>query len=166
MNKDLVGVSAIKVAEAAGIKVPADTRVILIEADGYGKADILSKEKMCPVISTYRYDAFEEAVEIAQANLEVDGRGHSVSIHSDNDEHLEYAGNRLEVARVLVNQICSTMNGGSFQNGLAPTTTLGCCSWGNNSISENFDYKHLINYIRIAKFLKDKPTPTDEELWG
>ena len=166
MNKDLVGVSAIKVAEAAGIKVPADTRVILIEADGYGKADILSKEKMCPVISTYRYDAFEEAVEIAQANLEVDGRGHSVSIHSDNDEHLEYAGNRLEVARVLVNQICSTMNGGSFQNGLAPTTTLGCCSWGNNSISENFDYKHLINYIRIAKVLKDKPTPTDEELWG
>ena len=166
MNKDLVGVSAIKVAEAAGIKVPADTRVILIEADGYGKADILSKEKMCPVISTYRYDAFEEAVEIAQANLEVDGRGHSVSIHSDNDEHLEYAGNRLEVARVLVNQICSTMNGGSFQNGLAPTTTLGCCSWGNNSISENFDYKHLINYIRIAKFLKDKPTPTDEELLG
>ncbi len=166
MNKDLVGVSAIKVAEAAGIKVPADTRVILIEADGYGKADILSKEKMCPVISTYRYDAFEEAVEIAQANLEVDGRGHSVSIHSDNDEHLEYAGNRLEVARVLVNQICSTMNGGSFQNGLAPSTTLGCCSWGNNSISENFDYKHLINYIRIAKFLKDKPTPTDEELWG
>ena len=166
MNKDLVGVSAIKVAEAAGIKVPADTRVILIEADGYGKADILSKEKMCPVISTYRYDAFEEAVEIAQANLEVDGRGHSVSIHSDNDEHLEYAGNRLEVARVLVNQICSTRNGGSFQNGLAPTTTLGCCSWGNNSISENFDYKHLINYIRIAKFLKDKPTPTDEELWG
>ena len=166
MNKDLVGVSAIKGAEAAGIKVPADTRVILIEADGYGKADILSKEKMCPVISTYRYDAFEEAVEIAQANLEVDGRGHSVSIHSDNDEHLEYAGNRLEVARVLVNQICSTMNGGSFQNGLAPTTTLGCCSWGNNSISENFDYKHLINYIRIAKFLKDKPTPTDEELWG
>ena len=166
MNKDLVGVSAVRVAEAAGISVPADTRVILIEADGYGKADILSKEKMCPVISTYRYDTFEEGVEIAQANLEVDGRGHSVSIHSDNDAHLEYAGNRVEVARVLVNQICSTMTGGSFQNGLAPTTTLGCCSWGNNSISENFDYKHLINYIRIAKFLKDKPTPTDEELWG
>lgn len=73
---------------------------------------------MCPVISTYRYDTFEEGVEIAQANLEVDGRGHSVSIHSDNDAHLEYAGNRLEVARVLVNQICSTMTAASFQNGL------------------------------------------------
>lgn len=166
MNKDLVGVSAVKVAEKCGFNVPADTKVILVEADDYGKADLFSKEKMCPVISTYRYDTFAQAVDIAQANLEVDGRGHSVSIHSFNDENLEYAANKLEVARIVVNQISATTTGGSFTNGLAPTTTLGCCSWGNNSISENFNYKHLINYIRIAKFLKDKAIPTDEELWG
>ena len=120
---------------------------------------------MCPVISTYKYDTWEEAVAIAQANLEVEGRGHSCGIQSNNEEHLLYAGERLEVARVVVNQVCATSNGGAFTNGLAPTTTLGCCSWGNNSISENFDYKFLINYIRVARRIS-RPVPTDEEMWG
>ena len=138
MNKDLVGQSVQKIAAAAGLNIPDGTPVILVEADGYGKDDLFSKEKMCPVISTYKYNTFEEAVTIARANLDVEGKGHSVSIHSNNREHLEYAGETIEVARVLVNQICSTMNGGAFTNSLTPTTTLGCCSWGNNSISENF----------------------------
>ncbi len=166
MNKDLVGQSVQKIAAAAGLNVPEGTPVILVEADGYGKDDLFSKEKMCPVISTYKYNTFEEAVGIARANLDVEGKGHSVSIHSNNREHLEYAGETIEVARVLVNQICSTMNGGAFTNSLTPTTTLGCCSWGNNSISENFGFKHLINYIRIAENLPNKAVPTDEEVWG
>ena len=165
MNKNLVGQSVAKIAETAGLDIPADTKAILIEADGYGKGCLLSREKMCPVISTYKYDTFEEAVAIAQANLEVEGRGHSVSIQSNNEDHLLYAGEKLEVARVLVNQICATSNGGAFTNYLAPTTTLGCCSWGNNSISENFDYKFLINYIRVARRI-ERPVPTDEEMWG
>lgn len=166
MNKNLVGQSVAKVAEAAGLDVPAGTQVILVEADAYGKEDLFSKEKMCPVIATYKYDTFEEAVKIARANLDVEGKGHSVSIHSNNRAHLEYAGETIEVARLLVNQICSTMNGGAFNNSLTPTTTLGCCSWGNNSISENFGFKHLINYIRIAENLPNKKVPTDEEIWG
>ena len=166
MNKDLVGQSVQKIAATAGLNVPEGTPVILVEADGFGKDDLFSKEKMCPVISTYKYNTFEEAVAIARANLDVEGKGHSVSIHSNNREHLEYAGETIEVARVLVNQICSTMNGGAFTNSLTPTTTLGCCSWGNNSISENFGFKHLINYIRIAENLPNKAVPTDEEVWG
>ncbi len=165
MNKHLVGQSVSKIAEAAGLDIPAGTKAIIIEADGYGKDYLLSKEKMCPIISTYKYNTFEEAVAIAQANLEVEGRGHSVSIQSNNEAHLLYAGEKLEVARVLVNQICATSNGGAFTNYLAPTTTLGCCSWGNNSISENFDYKFLINYIRVARRI-ERPVPTDEEMWG
>lgn len=109
---------------------------------------------------------FAEAMEIAIANLEVEGKGHSISIHSDNKENIEYAANVAPVSRVLVNQICSTMNGGSFFNGFAPTTTLGCGSWGNNSISENLDYKHLINVTRIGYYLKDANVPSEEELWG
>lgn len=165
MNKHLVGQSTAAIARAAGLSIPENTKAILVEADGYGKDYLLSKEKMCPVMSVYRYDTFEQAVDIAQANLEVEGRGHSVSIQSNNEEHLLYAGSRLEVARVLVNQICATSNGGAFTNYLAPTTTLGCCSWGNNSISENFDYKFLINYIRVARRV-ERPVPTDEEMWG
>lgn len=165
MNKELVGQSIQKVANAAGIKIPKGTKLILVKADGTGREDLFSKEKMCPVISTYEYKNFSEAVKIAQANLDVEGRGHSVSIHSNNREHIEYAANVLTVSRVLVNQICSTMNGGSFYNGLTPTTTLGCGSWGNNSISENLSYKHLINIIRIAYCNKDAKVPTDEEIW-
>ena len=165
MNKDLVGQSAIKVAEAAGVEVPAGTRVIAVKAEGYGKADLFSKEKMCPVFSTYAYDTFKEAVDIAEANLNVEGKGHTVSLHSYTKEHIEYAGERLPISRLLLNQICSTMNGGSFFNGLAPTTTLGCGSWGNNSISENLDYKHMFNVTRIAYFMKDAVVPTDEEMW-
>lgn len=164
MNKDLVGQSAAAVAEAAGIPIPEGTRVILVEADGYGNADVFSKEKMCPVISTYRYDTLAEAVDIAQANLNVEGRGHSVSVHTDRKETAEYIAERVTVCRVLVNQICSTMNGGAFSNSFTPTTTLGCGSWGNNSISENFSYKHLLNITRIG-YEKTSPPPVDEEIW-
>ena len=165
MNKKLVGQSAACVAQEAGLEVPADTKVLLVRADGSGKDDCLSKEKMCPVISAYAYDTWEDAVAVAQANLDVEGRGHSIAIHSHNKEHIEYAANHVTVCRVLVNQICSTMNGGSFFNSLTPTTTLGCGSWGNNSISENFSYKHLMNITRIAYEIPDAKAPSDEEIF-
>ena len=166
MNKDLVGQSIQNVADAAGIKIPEGTKAIVVKADNFGKADLLCKEKMCPVIASFKYKTFAEAVKIANANLEYEGKGHSISIHSNNKENIEYAANNVPVSRVLINQICSTMNGGSFFNGFAPTTTLGCGSWGNNSISENLDYKHLINITRIGYFMKDAKVPTDEEMWG
>jgi succinate-semialdehyde dehydrogenase len=166
INKGLVGQPIQKVADEAGIKIPEGTKLILVKADGIGKEDLLCKEKMCSVIAAFKYKDFSDAVKIAQANLDVEGRGHSVSIHSNNKENIEYAADNLTVSRVLINQICATMNGGSFFNGLAATTTLGCGSWGNNSISENLDYKHLINVSRIAYFNKDAKTPSDEEIWG
>lgn len=165
MNKNLVGQNAMKVAEMSGITVPEGTKVILVEADGYGKDDLFSKEKMCPVISTYKFETWDDALNIAQANLDVEGRGHSVSIHTNTRAHAEEAGKRLTVCRVLINQICSTMNGGAFSNSLTPTTTLGCGSWGNNSISENFSYKHLLNIIRIA-YENGNTQPSDEEIWN
>ncbi|HBP38850.1 MAG TPA: succinate-semialdehyde dehydrogenase [Clostridiales bacterium] len=166
MNKNLVGQSVARVAETAGLALPAGARVIAVEAEGCGTADLLSKEKMCPVITLFTYKTFAQAVEIAVANLQVEGKGHSISIHSDHAENIEYAAQVVPVSRVLINQICSTMNGGSFNNGLAPTTTLGCGSWGNNSISENLDYKHLLNITRIGYYLPDAQVPTDAEIWG
>lgn len=166
MNRHAVGQSVQAVAKLAGLTVPEDTKVIIVEADGWGEDDLLAKEKMCPVLAAFRYKTFEEGVEIARANLEEEGKGHSVSIHSNNREHIEYAGKELCVSRFVVNQTCATSAGGSFYNGLAPTNTLGCGSWGNNSISENLDYKHLINVSRIAYYMKDNHVPADEELWS
>jgi succinate-semialdehyde dehydrogenase len=166
MNKVLVGQPVQKLAEVAGINIPEGTKIIAVKAEGVGKADLLCKEKMCPVIAMFKYKEFSEAVDIAIENLEYEGKGHSVSIHSNNRENIEYVANRAPVCRVLVNQVCATMNGGSFYNGLAPTTTLGCGSWGNNSISENLDVKHLINITRIGYYMKDAKVPSEDELWG
>ena len=164
-NKDVIGQSVQKIAQIAGISIPENIKILLVQADGIGQEDLLCREKMCPVLATFKYKDFKQAVKIAQANLDCEGKGHSVSIHSNNKDNIEYAANNIKVSRFLINQICATMNGGSFYNGLAATTTLGCGSWGNNSISENLDYKHLINISRIAYFIKDVKVPSDEELW-
>ena len=166
MSRHAIGQAAKDVAKLAKISVPDDTKVIVVIADGVGAKDLFAKEKMCPVISVYTYDNFEDAIRIAEENLEVEGKGHSVSIHSNNIKNIELAGERICVSRLLVNQVCASNAGGSFYNGLAPTNTLGCGSWGNNSISENLDYKHLINISRIAYFMPNNKIPDDNELWG
>lgn len=167
IDKNVVGQSAKFVAEKCGFEVPEDLKVILVKAGTYGREDLLSKEKMCPLIATYDNLAdWSECIAAANANLEVEGKGHSVCIHSNNTEHIEAAAQVLPVSRFLINQICSTNNGGSFFNSLSATTTLGCGSWGNNSISENLSWRHLFNVSRIATVRPGSYMPTDEEIWG
>lgn len=166
LNKDVVGKSPREVGAMAGIDVPENARIILLPAKGAGEKDILAKEKLCPVVAILAYQDFDEAVAKAKANLLVEGAGHSAALHSNNDEHIEAAGLALPISRLVVNQPSSLTAGGSLTNGFAPTTTLGCGSWGGNSISENLDYKHLMNVSRIGRVIKDKPVPTDEEIWS
>jgi NAD-dependent aldehyde dehydrogenases len=165
-NGDLVGQSVQKVGEVAGVPVAEDAKILLLKAKGKGEADILCKEKLCACLITLTYETFEEALEIAKANLIFEGAGHTAAIHSNNKAHIEAAGEYLPVSRLVVNQASATGAGGSFYNGFAPTTTLGCGSWGNNSISENFSYKHLINISQIGFKKEVKVIPTDEEIWN
>ena len=123
-------------------------------------------EKMAPVLAAYKYSTLAEGVDIARENLEKDGKGHSVAFHSDSEEHIEYVAKELCVSRFVINQTSANSAGGSFYNGLAPTNTLGCGSWGHNSISENLTYTHLMNISRIARYMPDNHVPSDEELWG
>ena len=166
LNKDVVGKSATEVGKLAGIEIPDSSRLILLPADGSGTEDVLAKEKLCPVIAIVSYSTFEEAIKMAKSNLLVEGAGHSAALHSDNDQNIQMAGLELPISRLVVNQPSSTTAGGSLTNGFAPTTTLGCGSWGGNSISENLDYKHLMNVSRIGKIIPDKKVPTDEEIWS
>jgi succinate-semialdehyde dehydrogenase len=162
INKDAVGQSVEKLAQLVNIEIPAGTQALLLE----GADEELRLEKMFPVLALYRYSSWEEAVEIAYRNLKLQGLGHSISLHSSNQDHINYAGVTLPVSRIMVNQTSSTNVGGAFINGLNPTTTIGCGSWGNNSISENLFYKHLINISRIAAVKKDAKIPTDDQIWG
>ena len=166
LNKDVVGKSASDVGKMAGIEIPDSARLILLPADGSGTEDVLAKEKLCPVIAIVPYSTFDNAVAMAKANLLVEGAGHSAALHSNNDENIQTAGIELPISRLVVNQPSSTTAGGSLTNGFAPTTTLGCGSWGGNSISENLDYKHLMNVSRIGKVIVDKEVPSDEEIWA
>ena len=166
LNKDVVGRSAAEVGKMAGISVPESARLILLPADGTGSEDVLAKEKLCPVIAIVPYSTFDDAVIKAKENLLVEGAGHSAALHSNSDDHIKQAGLELPISRLVINQPSSTTAGGSLTNGFAPTTTLGCGSWGGNSISENLDYKHLMNVSRIGKIIHDKKVPTDEEIWS
>jgi succinate-semialdehyde dehydrogenase len=166
LNKDVVGRSPRDLGAMIGVEISKDVRIILLPAKGAGDEDVLAKEKLCPVVAIFPYRDFKEAVEKAKANLLVEGAGHSAGVHSNSEDNIRYAGLELPVSRLVVNQACSFSAGGSLTNGFAPTTTLGCGSWGGNSISENLDYKHLMNVSRIGKLITDKKVPTDAEIWA
>lgn len=166
LNKEVVGQSARTIGAMAGIDVPESARLILLPASGTGTDDVLAKEKLCPVVAILPYNSFDDAVRKAKRNLLMEGAGHSAALHSNNEENIRTAGVDLPVSRLVVNQPSSMSAGGSLTNGFAATTTLGCGSWGGNSISENLDFKHLMNVSRIGKVITDKVVPTDEEIWA
>lgn len=162
--KEVVGQSVETIAELVGVQLPKHTHAILLKSNG-ATDDVLRSEKMCPVLTAFEYDTLDDAIAIAAANLEIRGKGHTCAIHSNNPSHIEKIGLSLPVSRVAVNEPGSLSVGGNLKNGFIPTGTLGCGSWGNNSISENFNYKHMINTQRIGFTLEDRVVPNDEEIW-
>ena len=166
LDKTIVGQSAQFIGARAGLEVPASARIILVPADGAGASDLLAKEKLCPVVAILAYDSFEDAIAKAKANLLVEGAGHSAALHSHDEANIRAMGLGLPISRLVVNQTSSLTAGGSLSNGFAPTTTLGCGSWGGNSISENLDYKHLMNVSRVGRVIAHRSIPTDDEIWA
>lgn len=165
ISRDVVGLTAAQVGEKLGLNVPEDTRAIVVRAEGVGRAEQLCREKLCPVIAVYPYGTFEEGVAMMVENLEYEGKGHSIAIHSNTPEHVEYAAIECSVSRVIVNQPAGTTGGGSPTNGFTPTTTLGCGSWGNNSFSGNFNYEHLMNITRVGYPYEESYLPNPEMAW-
>ncbi|CAH0533865.1 Aldehyde-alcohol dehydrogenase [Vibrio stylophorae] len=156
LNADIVGQPAVKIAELAGVKVPADTKILV--GEGLGEVsgdDEFAHEKLSPTLGMFRASSFENAVDQAVRMVEIGGIGHTSGIYTNQDvnaERIKYFGDRLKTARILVN-IPTTHGGiGDLYNfNVAPSLTLGCGSWGGNSISENVGPKHLINKKVVAK---------------
>lgn len=165
INKDAVGASPQFIGSLAGLSVPEDAKLLMVKVDKYGADEYLCNEKLCPVICVCAYETWEDAVANAKTNLLNEGAGHSSIVHSFTKEHIDYAGEQLPVSRIGVNMIGSSGLGGSFDNGLNPTATLGCGSWGNNSISENLWWHHLVNIARIAVANPNAVIPADDEIW-
>lgn len=166
INPDVVGQTAHRIGELTGLDVPSEATFIFVEVEEHGPKELFSKEKLCPVLTVNTYKNWDEAVTIAKENLNFEGAGHSAVIHSQNKQHIEELAETLPISRLVVNQQGSSGLGGAMTNGLNPTATLGCGSWGNNSLSENLWWNHLVNISRISYTIKDRVVPTDDEIWG
>lgn len=162
IDSTLVGKDAYVIAKEAGFDIPKETEIIALMIDGVGKEDDLNKEIMGPIVVLKSYTTFEEGVDFAVRNMkESGGIGHTAGIFSNDEAHIRYAGEKLPVARLLVNQPTPDA-WGPATNGLSPAVSEGCGTWGNNILSANVDYLHLVNVSRIAKPLDVKPVVPEE----
>jgi acetaldehyde dehydrogenase (acetylating) len=148
-NPALVGKAATLIAEKAGISVPPSTRVLLAELAGVGRDYPLSIEKLCPVLSFYVVKDWREGCERCKQILRYGGMGHTMSIHSRNDEVILEFGLRKPAFRIVVNT--PTTHGSiGLTTGLDPAMTLGCGGFGGNITSDNISPMHLLNVKRLA----------------
>ena len=155
LNADMVGQSAYKIAEMAGVKVPESAKVLVGEVDSVELEEPFSHEKLSPVLAMYRAKSFEEALEKADRLIILGGMGHTSILYTNeikSKDRIAAFGAKMKTARTLINMPASQGAIGDLYNfKLAPSLTLGCGSWGGNSISENVGPKHLINVKTVAK---------------
>jgi sulfoacetaldehyde dehydrogenase len=145
--------SAAQIAAVAGLTRPGldGVRFLMVEESGAGPDYLFSDEKLSPVLTVYRAADFDAAVGQAAAVLEWKGKGHSLSVHTRDDDHIMRLGLELPVCRVIVNQAHTFATGGNFDNAMPFSLSMGCGTWGGNSISDNLNFRHFLNITRIVR---------------
>ncbi len=151
VNAAIVGKSAEDIADLAGIKVPKGTKIIIAELDGVGEDYPLSREKLSPVLAMLKSTSTEDGFSLAQQMLELGGLGHSAAIHTLDDELAKKYGEQMKACRILVNSPTAQGGIGDLYNNMIPSLTLGCGSYGKNSVSKNVSTINLMNIKTIAK---------------
>ncbi len=167
LNRAIVAQPPRVIAELAGLSKPEalEAKLFLVEEEGAGKEYPFSGEKLSVVLTVYKYNHFDQALEIVHRILSYMGLGHSCGIHSYNNEHIERLAHSTNVSTVLVNQLQCYNNGGGFDNGLDFTLSMGAGTWGKNDSCENLTYKHFQNFTYLARPIPPR-VPSEEELWG
>jgi acetaldehyde dehydrogenase/alcohol dehydrogenase len=154
LNPAIVGQSACKIADMAGVKIPLDTKILAGEVSEISLKEEFAQEKLSPVIAVYMAENFEDAVEKAYRLVELCGAGHTSVLYTDERKRnrINTFADRLRTGRILINTPSSQGAIGDLYNfKLEPSLTLGCGSWGGNSVSENVSVKHLLNYKTVAE---------------
>ncbi len=165
INVKIVAVSAVKIAEMAGIDVPADTKALVVECTDANEQTRWRGEKLSPVLTVWRYEDFDEALSMLKALTDYAGTGHSSGIHTFNADYVEKLALAQKSSRIMVRQPMAPANGGNFFNGMPSTTSLGCGTWAGNSTTENIHWKHFINVTWVSEPF-DPVKPTDDEMWS
>lgn len=154
LNSAIVGQSAVKIAEMARVKIPANTKVLVGEVTEISLEEEFAHEKLSPVLAMYSAKNFEEAMEKAYKLVELGGLGHTSVLYTDErkQDRINAFAKKLPTGRILINSPASHGAIGDLYNfRLEPSLTLGCGSWGGNSVSENVGVEHLLNYKTVAE---------------
>ncbi|MEU9670570.1 bifunctional acetaldehyde-CoA/alcohol dehydrogenase [Streptomyces bobili] len=150
VNAAAVGQSPAWIAEQAGFAVPRHTSLILVEADRVGPDEPLTREKLCPVLAVLRAGDERHGFDLAADMVAFHGQGHSAVVHTEDRALAEAYGMRMKTVRVIVNAPSSQGAIGGIYNGLLPSLTLGCGSWGSTSVSNNVSAAQLLNVKRVS----------------
>ena len=166
LSRTLIARDSDVFARGCGLLAAAEgNKFFMVEETGVGRDFPFSGEKLSLVLTIYRAKNFEDAIGIANRILAFQGRGHSVGLHTRDMGRGRTLAERSDVVRVLINQAHTFGNGGGFDNGLNFTLSMGCGTWGGNSITENLNYKHFLNITHLVTTIpEDKPS--EEELFG
>ena len=166
LNPHLIARDSAVFSRAAGLSdAPEKALFFMVEESHFSADSRFADEKLSLVLTVYRARDFDDAIAIIQGILGVQGRGHSCGIHTGNPEHAKRLAEQIDVVRVLVNQAHTFGNGGSFDNGFNFTLSMGCGTWGGNSISENLSYRHFINVTHLSTTVEED-RPSEEDLFG
>jgi sulfoacetaldehyde dehydrogenase len=170
LSSAVIGQSAERIAAKAGFadlsgKAP---RILMVEEDahtGFGPDHPFSGEKLSPVLTVYAARDFADAQRIVDRIYAWQGAGHSVGLHSTRAERALELGLHLQVARVIYNQAHCIAAGGSFDNGLPFSLSMGCGTWGKNNFSDNMNYRHYLNITRVSTPIAEN-VPTEADIFG
>jgi sulfoacetaldehyde dehydrogenase len=166
LSRTLIARDADVLARGCGLPAAAEARkFFMVEETGIGRGFPFSGEKLSLVLTIYQAKDFDAAIACANAILAFQGRGHSVGLHTTDMQRGRILAERADVVRVLVNQAHTFGNGGGFDNGLNFTLSMGCGTWGGNSITENLNYKHFLNITHLVTTIPED-RPDEAHLFG
>ena len=140
-------------------------RILMVAEDGVGHDHPFSGEKLSPVLAIYAARDFDEATVVVERIYAYEGAGHSVGLHSARPERALQLGLTLPVSRVIVDQAHCIATGGSFDNGLPFSLSMGCGTWGKNNFSDNMNYRHYLNITRVSRPIPER-VPSEREIFG
>ena len=157
--------AASSVAEIAGFSIPADKTFLLVEESRIGKEHRFSTEKLGTVLAVFKSNGFDHALEQVRQIFETAGKGHSCGIYSHDDDHINRLALVAPVSRIMVRQVQSSSNAGTFTNGMPMTSSMGCGVWGGNITNENISLKHYMNVTWVSRPIAED-RPSEQELFG
>jgi len=162
LNRHAIAQDADKMIAALNLNVPEGTEFVVVPTVGIGPDYPLSGEKLSRVLALYRAADFEEAVETTLKIQMHQGAGHSVGLHSSDDARAYILANRIPTSRVIVNQAHTFATGGSFTNGMPFSLSMGCGTWGGNSVNENVNYRHFLQSTKIIREIPSREPSLDD----